>query len=307
VFNKKMATLVFLLLLGMTKAAIAGRLSIVMDDFGYRPHDENQVLSMPTAVTITVLPNAPYAEEMARKAHAQGREVMIHLPMAPLSKQPLERDTLFPNMSQDEIARIVRDAVNKVPYADGVNNHMGSAMTSSLIGMQNVMQVLSHYPFFFLDSMTIGNSQSSRAAAGTGVKVIKRNVFLDDTANEDDIRQQFNRAIALARRNGYAIAIGHPRPNTVKVLQQMLAALPPDIVLVRPSSLLNEAFSPAPAPLPAPGRPRHQFQGVPQCVVKQSPPPVYADAMFGVIFSSLNQAPWVIQMKHWFTSAPGGY
>ncbi len=304
-FNKKSAALVFLFLLGMANGALAGRLAIVIDDFGYRPHNEYQVLAMPTAVSIAVLPNAPYAAEMARKAHAQGREVLIHLPMAPLSKQPLERDTLQPDMSRDEIARIVRDAVGKVPYAVGVNNHMGSAMTANLNGMQNVMQVLSHYPFYFLDSMTIGNSQSRQAAVGTGVKVIKRNVFLDDTSNEADIRQQLNRAVALARRNGSAIAIGHPHPNTIKVLQQMLPALPQDILLVRPSSLLNEALSPVPEPTPE--QPRHRFRGVPQCLVKQTPPPVYADAMFGVILSSLNQTPWAIQIKHWFSSAPDGY
>lgn len=69
------------------------------------------------------------------------------------------------------------------------------------------MQALEHYNLYFLDSMTIGNSQAMRAASGTGVKVIKRKVFLDDTQNEADIRRQFNRAIELARRNGSAIAI----------------------------------------------------------------------------------------------------
>ena len=304
-FYKKSAVLLFLL--SLTTGARAAKLSIVIDDFGYRPHEENQVLAMPTSVSIAVLPNAPYAGQMARKAHAQGREILIHLPMAPLSKQPLERDTLRPDMSRDDIARIVREAVNNVPYAVGLNNHMGSAMTSSLAGMQNVMQVLSHYPFYFLDSMTIGNSQSSQAAAGTGVKVIKRNVFLDDTANEADIRQQFNRAVALARRRGSAIAIGHPHPNTVRVLQQMLAQLPPDIVLVPPSALLNEPVAAPRGPQPAPIRPRKPFRGVPMCTVKQAPPPVYAGAMFQAIFSSLNQAPWVMQIKHRFSSPPDGY
>ena len=72
------------------------------------------------------------------------------------------------------------------------------------------------------------------------MKVIKRKVFLDDTQNEADIRVQFNRAVQLARRNGSAIAIGHPHPSTVRVLQQMLPTLPSDITLVRPSDLLNE-------------------------------------------------------------------
>lgn len=73
-------------------------------------------------------------------------------------------------MSSDEIDRIIRDAYNKVPYAVGLNNHMGSAMTSSLYGMLKVMQALERYNLYFLDSMTIGNSRAMRAAQGTGVK-----------------------------------------------------------------------------------------------------------------------------------------
>jgi polysaccharide deacetylase 2 family uncharacterized protein YibQ len=90
-----------------------------------------------------VLPNAPHAREMATKAHNLGHEVLIHLPMAPLSKQPLEKDTLRPEMSSEEIERIIREAYGKVPYAVGLNNHMGSAMTSNLFGMQKVMQAWS--------------------------------------------------------------------------------------------------------------------------------------------------------------------
>ena len=63
---------------------------------GYRPHEENAVLQMPTAISVAVLPNAPHARLMATRAHSRGREVLIHMPMAPLSKQPLERDTLQP-------------------------------------------------------------------------------------------------------------------------------------------------------------------------------------------------------------------
>lgn len=218
----------------------AGKLSIVIDDFGYRPSTENQILNMPVNVSIAVLPDAPHARKMANRAHQQGREVLIHLPMAPLSKQPLEHNTLSPAMTRNQVAEIIHAATQKVPYAVGLNNHMGSAMTSSLSGMQNVMQVLSHYSFYFLDSMTITNSQSVPAAAGTGVHVIKRNIFLDDTQNEADIRYQFSRAVAVARYNGSAIAIGHPHPITVRVLQQLLPSLPSDIMLVRPSMLLNE-------------------------------------------------------------------
>lgn len=269
----------------------AGKLSIVIDDVGYYPHEENAALQMPAAVSVAVLPNAPYARLIATRAHSQSREVLIHMPMAPFSKQPLEQDTLQPDMSSEDIQRIIRNAVNNLPHAVGMNNHMGSAMTSSLPGMQKVMQALTSYQLYFLDSLTISNSQATRAATGTGVKVIKRKVFLDNTANEADIRHQFNRAVALARRNGSAIAIGHPRPATVKVLQQMLPVLPADIVLVKPSSLLNEPQGSSYVTLPVKAQ-KDGFNGsVKQCKVKLPKEKVSVAAMLGVIGDSLAASP----------------
>ncbi|HDR2455041.1 TPA: divergent polysaccharide deacetylase family protein [Enterobacter ludwigii] len=287
--------------LALAAPVYAGKLAIVIDDFGYRPHTENQVLAMPAAISVAILPNAPHAREMAIKAHNSGHQVLIHLPMAPLSKQPLEKDTLRPDMSSDEIDRIIRDAYNKVPYAVGLNNHMGSAMTSSLYGMLKVMQSLERYNLYFLDSMTIGNSQAMRAAQGTGVKVIKRKVFLDDTQNDADIRGQFNRAVQLARRNGSAIAIGHPHPSTVRVLQQMLPTLPSDITLVRPGDLLDEPQVDTSRPgnaQPPVTQPRNPFRGVKICKPKQSPEPVYATRFFTVIGESISQSSLVKYMQH---------
>ncbi|WP_433638242.1 divergent polysaccharide deacetylase family protein [Kluyvera georgiana] len=294
---------VLLSALAFAAPGYAGKLSIVIDDFGYRPQQENQVLAMPSTISVAVLPNAPHAREMATRAHNAGHEVLIHLPMAPLSKQPLEKDTLRPDMSSDEIERIIREAVDKVPYAVGLNNHMGSAMTSSLFGMQKVMQTLSRYNLYFLDSMTIGNSQAMRAANGTGVKVIKRRVFLDDTQNEADIRRQFNRAVDLARRNGSAIAIGHPHPATVRVLQQMVYNLPSDITLVRPSSLLNEPQIDTSTPnrgMPPslqPMEPRNPFRGVRLCKPKKPLEPVYASRFFNVLSESITHSTLVQYMQ----------
>ncbi|GBU12010.1 polysaccharide deacetylase [Enterobacterales bacterium] len=275
--------------------AQAAKLAILIDDFGYRQQNENQVLQMPKAVSIAIFPNAPDTRVMMEKAHQQGREILIHLPMAPLSKQPLEKDTLTPSMSREEVKRIVDKAIASVPYAVGINNHMGSAMTSSLPGMENVMQAMNAHNLFFLDSMTIGNTKSVQAAAGTRVRVIKRNVFLDDVQNEAEIRRQFERAIALARRNGYAIAIGHPHPTTVRVLQQMLPNLPSDIVLVRPSDLLSEPTRSAPSGK-LPGKitpPKSAFKGVRVCSVKHPPAPIYADVMFKTLSESITQLPAV--------------
>ncbi|ORJ24887.1 hypothetical protein BS640_13850 [Rouxiella badensis] len=285
----------------------AAKLAILFDDFGYQAKNENQVLKMPINVSVAIFPNAPDSQQMMEKAHQQGREILIHLPMQPISKQPLEKNTLTPDMSSQEVKRIVDQAIASIPYAVGINNHQGSKMTSSLSGMQNVMQAMAPHHLFFLDSMTIAGTKSVQAAQGTSVKVIKRNVFLDDVQNDAEIRHQFDRAIALARRNGFAIAIGHPHPTTVAVVQQELAHLPPDIQLVRPSDLLNATVSrdPRPVPMPAPAKPAKpkppKAKGIRTCPVTQPVPQVYAGALFSVLGDSIKNSPVVSFIERQWT------
>ncbi|TNH45180.1 divergent polysaccharide deacetylase family protein [Photorhabdus luminescens subsp. sonorensis] len=290
-FAKLIGTTTLLLL---SLQASAARLAIVIDDFGYRPHNENKILQMPIAVSIAILPDSPHGREMAEKAYKQGREILIHLPMAPLSKQLLEPDTLLPTMSSEEIDRIIQRAIQKVPYAVGINNHMGSAMTSSLPGMQKVMRSLSRYNLYFLDSVTIGNTQATKAAQGTPVRVIRRNVFLDDVQSEAETRHQLNRAISIARKNGSAIAIGHPHSTTIRALQQMLPTLPADIELVGPSRLLS-------------GKPvggNHHKWGK-QCEIKEAPITVTSQDYLAVIGDTLIDNPIVNTVSRYIQKLAG--
>ena len=232
-------------------SAGAAQLAIVIDDFGYRKQDDNRILELPPQVSIAILPNSPFGREMAEKAHRQGREILIHMPMAPISKQPLERDTLRPSMSAAEIDQLIKAAIVRVPYAVGMNNHMGSAMTSDLTAMQHVMTSLSGSGFYFLDSVTIGSTKATQAAQGKPVRVLRRQVFLDNVQTEEETRKQLNRAVALARKQGSVIAIGHPHPSTVRALHKLVPMLPPDIELVSPGYMLTHAGKPSSVrPLP---------------------------------------------------------
>ncbi|MDH2324749.1 MULTISPECIES: divergent polysaccharide deacetylase family protein [Providencia] len=217
----------------------AAKLAIVIDDFGYRVKEDNQILALPAAVTIAILPSSPHGREVAEKAHQQGRDILIHMPMKPLSNQPLEKDTLSPSMSAEDIDQLIKNAIKRVPYAKGMNNHMGSEMTSSLPGMRNVMHSLSQSNLFFLDSVTIGNTQVKNAAKEYGVPTLRRHIFIDNHQSEEETRSQLNKAVAYARKHGSAVAIGHPHPSTVRALQKYLPQLPADIELVAVSSLLS--------------------------------------------------------------------
>lgn len=226
-------------LLMMCLPVSAAKLAIVIDDFGYRVKEDNQILALSPAVTIAILPNSPHGREVAEKAYQQGRDILIHMPMKPLSKQPLEKDTLAPSMSSAEIDRIIKNAISRVPHAKGMNNHMGSEMTSSLPGMRNVMHSLSQSNLFFLDSVTIGNTQAGNAAKEYGVPTLRRHIFIDNHQSEEETRTQLNKAVAYARKHGSVVAIGHPHPSTVRALQKYLSQLPADVELVAVSTLLS--------------------------------------------------------------------
>lgn len=216
----------------------AAKMAIIIDDFGYRYKTENQILKLPLPISISILPDSPHGLEMAEKAHQQGREILIHLPMAPLYHQNLEKNTLLPSMRQNEIEQIIHKAMEKVPYAKGINNHMGSAMTVNIDAMRRVMNVLKESDYYYVDSMTVARSKGYQTALESGIPALQRHVFLDHVININDIRRQFNIAVAVARKQGFVVVIGHPHPETVLILQQEIATLPSDITLVSPSVLL---------------------------------------------------------------------
>ncbi|HGJ5892259.1 MULTISPECIES: divergent polysaccharide deacetylase family protein [Arsenophonus] len=239
---KRIVLIIMALMLLVSGQVNAGKLAIVIDDIGYRKKEDNQILALPVAISIAILPDSPYGREMAEKANQQGREILIHMPMKPISQQPLEKNTLTPQMSANEIEQKIVAAIKQVPYAKGMNNHMGSAMMANLVAMKNVMQVLSHYDLYFLDSVTTANTKVNEAAKIFALPTMRRNVFLDHLKTETQIRKQFAHAISLARKQGSSIVIGHPYPATIQVLQQTLFELPSDIELVAVGKLLNNTI-----------------------------------------------------------------
>lgn len=232
----KLGLVLSVTLLSMTYV-YGAKLALVIDDFGYRQANEQKVIDLSSNITVAVLPNAPNTKKIARLANQNGNDIIIHLPMAPFGNQPLEVDTLSPDMDELQIKRIIEQAITRVPYAIGINNHMGSLMTSDLDAMKKVMKVLSKHHLFFLDSRTIARSQGVHAAILYRLPYVERDVFLDDSMAEQDIAKQFDIAVQQARQKGYAVAIGHPYASTVKVLTEKIRQLPDDIELVKVSTL----------------------------------------------------------------------
>lgn len=225
--------LVLPFILSIAPLAQAGKLAIVIDDIGYRTKEDSAIYALPKTVNVAIIPSAPNATARAKQAFEQQRDSLIHLPMQPQNKlQAIERGALVVGMNSAQVARLIQNARQQVPYAIGLNNHMGSLATTDRPLMQLLMKTLAEHQLFFLDSKTAGNSVAAKVAQAFGVKALERHIFLDDSDVLTDVQTQFTRAIAYARKHGTAILIGHPRKNSIAVLQKGIANLPKDIELV---------------------------------------------------------------------------
>ncbi|ARU65435.1 divergent polysaccharide deacetylase family protein [Histophilus somni] len=221
------------------------KLAIVIDDIGYRLKEDNQIYSLPKEVSVAIIPSAPHAKQRDQQAKQQDRDILIHLPMQPLNLQKIEDGGIKLGMSQPEVYHRVRNAKSILPNAIGMNNHMGSAATADKDLMNKLMTALLQQDLFFLDSRTIGRSVAGKIAREFGIPTLERHIFLDDSDKLSDVQRQWNAAIQYARKRGTAIVIGHPRKNTIAVLQMGIKQLPKDIQLVGIGSLWrNEKIIP---------------------------------------------------------------
>ncbi|HEY3348114.1 MAG TPA: divergent polysaccharide deacetylase family protein [Nitrospirota bacterium] len=213
--------------------------AIIIDDLGMDMAHLDMVLPLGKGLTFAVMPGLPCSARTAGRARQEGHEVIMHLPMQPKGEvKGLGPGALLTGMSADDLHKTFLADYATVPGADGVNNHMGSLLTEDRAAMNALMGVLKEKGLIFIDSRTTASSVALQAAKDAGVRAAERAVFLDDSAEPDDINAQFDRMVSLAQKRGAVVAIGHPRPNTVGVLMERLPELEKSgIKLVRVSEL----------------------------------------------------------------------
>ena len=228
------------LLLAGTASAAQPRLAIIIDDMGYSRLRGEAIAALPGPVTCAIIPQTPWGPHLAERAAAANKEVMIHLPME-TGNRPLDEGGINSGMNRGELIRTVREAFIRIPQARGVNNHMGSILTADEHAMRWLMQELSMNHYYFIDSRTTPDTVAEKVAVQLGLRTAGRDIFLDNERDLEAINEQFNKALAVARQKGSAIAIGHPYPETVAYLQYVLPLMKQaGIELVPVSALLQE-------------------------------------------------------------------
>jgi len=198
-------------------------IAIVLDDVGVAPSDVAGAVALPAPVTLSIMTYAQNAPRVAESAHQAGHEIMVHVPM-----EPVNRDAdpgphaLLTGLPASELQQRLDWGLAQFPGYVGINNHMGSKFTQDPAGMRVVLEVLKARGLLFLDSRTIANSVGDQLAAELGVTHLKRDVFLDNVIDEADIMKALAKTEAVARKQGFAIAIGHPHPDTVAALRRWI-------------------------------------------------------------------------------------
>lgn len=215
--------LLFCLMAGIAQAAPANKayMSIIIDDLGQSAERDNRTLVLPGPVTMAIMPDTPHATDFARQAHKAGKTVILHMPMDPATGPY----AWHPEVPLTELARRLDTALAKVPYAAGINNHMGSRMTAQRQPMAWLMGELQQRHLFFVDSRTSAATVAAAEAQAQGLAHVSRDVFLDDVRTTEAITRQLHQGIALASKQGSVVLIGHPYPQTLEVLERELPGL----------------------------------------------------------------------------------
>jgi len=200
-------------------------ISIIIDDLGYNRRGMEESLSLPIEVALAILPHTPFSKKTALAATEQTRNIILHVPMENERELKLGPGGLYKSMGEKELKETLKAGIDSVPGIQGINNHMGSLLTQDAQRMEWVMEVIQPMELFFVDSLTSPNSVALTNALKFNLTTTRRDVFLDNVQDEKAIDRQFKRLVAIAKKRGKALAIGHPYPATMSYLSKRLTKL----------------------------------------------------------------------------------
>jgi len=221
------------------------RIAVVIDDLGLNRRLTRKAIALPAPITLSFLSYAPALDIQTERAAVAGHELLLHLPMEPLSAYADPGPSpLRLGLAPEELRRRLHHHLTAFDGYVGVNNHMGSRFTANAEVMQMVLAVLKAGDLFFLDSLTTADSVGVSLARKLGVRHAVRDVFLDTDRRDAAIKRQLAKLETRARRRGYAIAIGHPYEATLRQLSTWLAEARTKAFQVVPLSHLVDRGSP---------------------------------------------------------------
>ena len=206
------------------KSQTKARIAIVIDDLGDNIRTEDVIaLNMP--LTMAFLPDDKASPRLSVQAAEKGHDVLVHMPMQSKGYENREQTLLKKDMSEAEIKELLRYAFARVPAAKGLNNHTGSAFTEYREGMRVVLDYARENSYLYLDSKTTAASVAQSVSDALEYPILTRHVFLDHFEEIEMVEKALVKTQEIAEMHGVAIAIGHPKPNTLQALKSWAQGL----------------------------------------------------------------------------------
>lgn len=225
---------------GGNSSSVTGRLAVVIDDAGLDLESQRIYEEIGVPLTLAVMPNKMYTSEAAAEWSRYGMPVILHQPMEPVSGSGMEEKTILTSMSDEAIRYMLKESLEQIPQAVGINNHQGSRATTDARVMRVVMNELSRRGLFFFDSRTNTTTAADSAAVSYGVPYARNDLFVDNSADEGEIRAMIQEGANRAKASGSYIIIGHCRPHTAAAFRDIVPQLQAQgIEFVYVSSLLR--------------------------------------------------------------------
>ncbi|MFD2370038.1 divergent polysaccharide deacetylase family protein [Brevibacillus sp. GCM10020057] len=221
--------------------------AFVIDDFGNNMAGTQEMLALPVPLTVAVMPFMPSTKQDAELAHQRGHDVFVHMPMEPNKgkKSWLGPGAITSDLSDDEIRQRVQKAIDDVPHAIGMNNHMGSKITANEHIMRIIMEVVKERGLIYLDSKTTDKSVAGKLAAELGVPYAENQLFLDDVYSLPHISGQMEKLCKRIDSLPVCVAIGHvgpPGKKTASVLRRYIPRIQKEARFVTVSQLVHQSF-----------------------------------------------------------------
>ncbi len=193
------------------------KLLIIIDDVSFASQTQ-KIKQIPYKVTPSFMPSSkthPDTPKLAKEFSVY----MVHLPLEAKKHYFSEKMTLKVGMGYKKIKQEIKKIKQDFPQAKFYNNHTGSKFTSHEASMDKLMKVLKEENIIFLDSKTTPHSKGQKVGKKYGMRVLSRDVFLDNVRKPTYIINQLKQAINIAKRRGKAIVICHPYKSTLEVLK----------------------------------------------------------------------------------------
>lgn len=203
-------------------------MAIVIDDLGNQMEGTEAIMKLEIPITVAVMPFMPTTQKDAEAAYAAGHEVIVHMPMEPNKgkRSWLGPGALTIELSDAEVRQKVEQAIDNVPHAVGMNNHMGSKITANERIMKIVLQVCKERNLYYLDSKTTPDSVVAKVATELGVPYAENGLFLDDVYSAAHVHKQMQKAFVLMDRQENTIMIGHVGPPGKYTSSEILRSIP---------------------------------------------------------------------------------